>query len=57
MIPQNVNFAIKVDYLKNLVSMLPESDDIIDRKSCLLNKPLSEQVEKLIPFIVTVKAY
>ena len=56
-IPQNVNFAIKVDYLKNLVSMLPEGDEIIKRSSNLADKPLEEQVKKITPFIITVKAY
>lgn len=56
-IPQNVNFAIKVDYLKNIVSMLPEGDEIIHRKSSLTNDSLEDQVKKIVPFIVTIKAY
>ena len=55
-VPQNVNFAIKSDYLSNLISMLPEADEIRSRKNLLSSKSLAEQIEMLIPFMVTVKA-
>ncbi|RLC47254.1 MAG: hypothetical protein DRH57_04395 [Candidatus Cloacimonadota bacterium] len=56
-IPQNVNFAIKVDYLKNLISMLPDGEEILSQKSQLRNLPLETQFEKIKPFIVIIKTY
>ena len=53
-IPQNVNFAIKSDYLINLVSMCPEGDSILSRKSYLQDKTQEEQIKNLLPYIVTV---
>ncbi len=55
-IPQNVNFAIKSDYLSNLISMLPEMDEIEGRENQLTGKPLEEQIELLTPFVVVVNA-
>lgn len=54
-VPQNVNFAIKVIYLKNLISMLPEGDAILNRKSAILGSNLEEQVEKYAKLIVQVR--
>jgi S1-C subfamily serine protease len=53
-IPQNVNFAIKSDYLISLISMLPEKDSILSRKGSLQDKTQEEQVNALIPYIITV---
>lgn len=57
-VPQNVNFAIKSDYLSDLVTKLPEeeSDEITYRGNQLAGKSLEEQVEMLTPFMVVVKA-
>jgi len=55
-IPQNVNFAVKSDYLINLVSLLPESDAILSHKGSLKDWPQTEQVNALIPYIVTIDA-
>jgi len=55
-IPQNVNFAIKSAYLKNLIFMLPEHDESLDRESSLKDKETKEQVADLVPYIVTVYA-
>lgn len=55
-IPQNVNFAIKSDYLLNLVSMLPEYNEIKNRQNKLIDKNLETQIELLVPFIVNIKA-
>lgn len=54
-IPQNVNFAVKSDYLLNLISMLPEEKSIINRKNQLVGLKLEKQIEKISPFIVTIK--
>ena len=56
-IPQNVNFAIKVDYLKNIISIINNGDKILSRKSQIRNLPLETQFKKIKPFIVIVKAY
>jgi len=56
-IPQNVNFAIKVDYLRNLISMLPDGEEILNRKSQIENLSMENQFEKIKPFVVNIKAY
>ena len=55
-IPQNVNFAIKSDYLISLISMLPENDAILSRKGSLQSKIQMEQLDSLIPYIVTIES-
>ena len=55
-IPQNVNFAIKSDYLINLIRMIPDGEQIGSRNGQLAGLELQEQVERLVPFIVTVYA-
>ncbi|MDP6570886.1 MAG: serine protease [Candidatus Marinimicrobia bacterium] len=54
-IPQNVNFAIKGNYVSNLISILPEYQELSKRKNLLMGKSLEEQIELITPFIVTVK--
>ena len=54
-IPQNVNFAIKGNYVSNLISILPEYQELSRRKNLLMGKSLEEQIELISPFIVTVK--
>lgn len=41
-LPQNVNFAIKSDYLINLISMLPGGDRVLIRRTKLIGKKLEE---------------
>ena len=53
-IPQNVNFAIKSDYLVSLISLLPEGDSILSRKGSLQDKTQQEQIKTLMPYIITV---
>jgi len=55
-IPQNINFAIKSDYLLNIISMLPEGNRIISRSSKLSKATIEDQVKLLTPFILHVKA-
>jgi len=55
-VPQNVNFAVKSDYLMNLMSMIPEGDTIFQRKGQLSAQEVQKQVEALVPYIVTVYA-
>jgi len=54
-IPQNVNFAIKSNYLLNLISLLPENDEISERPNLLLSHPIEKQIDLIQPFIVNVK--
>jgi len=54
-IPQNVNFAIKGNYVSNLISILPEYHELSNRKNLLLGKSLEEKIELVSPFIVTIK--
>lgn len=56
-IPQNVNFAIKSIYLQNLISMMPEGDNILKRKNLVKQGKMEEQIEQLNPFIVQIKVY
>jgi S1-C subfamily serine protease len=46
-IPQNVNFAIKSDYLKILLSSISDCKDVKDRKGTLKGVDTQDQVEKL----------
>lgn len=54
-IPQNVNFAIKVDYLNNLLSMLQDTTNISRRANSLRGKSLEQMVEVLSQFVVSIK--
>jgi serine protease Do len=56
-IPQNVNFALKSDYLKNLISMLPNADKILNRNNSVIQGPIETQIEQLSPFIVQIRAH
>jgi S1-C subfamily serine protease len=53
-IPQDVNFAIKSDCLRNLISTLPESKQILEREVSLRGKPMQEQVAALVPYVVSI---
>lgn len=55
-IPQNVNFAVKSDYLLNLFSMLPEDKEITQRTNKLKGLSLDKQVEMISPFVVSIRA-
>jgi len=56
-IPQNVNFAIKSTYIQNLISMMPEGDEILKRKNLVNQGKMEEQIEQLNPFVVQIKVY
>jgi len=56
-IPQNVNFAIKSTYIQNLISMIPEGDEILKRKNLVKQTKMEDQIERLNPFIVQIKVY
>ncbi len=53
---QNVNYAIKSAYLKNLYHLLPEAEELKNDGS-LKNKEIKEQVKVLKPFVCLIKAY
>ena len=55
-IPQNVNFAVKSDYLSNLVSMLPEDDEVRQRANRLAGESMVKQVELVGPCVVNIKS-
>ena len=55
-IPQNVNFAVKSNYLLNLISLLPDEAEILNRKNLLSNLPNEMQIELIQPFIINVIA-
>ena len=56
-IPQNVNFAVKVSYIKNLVTMLPEGDHILNRINTVKQTTIEEQIEQINPFVVQIRIY
>lgn len=55
-VPQNVSFAVKAEYLESLLSLLPGAEAAGSRQSRLGGKRLEDQVEAVAPFIVAVKA-
>jgi serine protease Do len=56
-IPQNVNFAVKVSYIKNLVAMLSEGDHILNRINSVKQTTIEEQIEQINPFVVQIRIY
>lgn len=56
-IPQNVNFSVKSDYLINLLMMLPEYDEIKMRSNLLKGKSLDVMIEEITPFIGQIRSY
>lgn len=57
-IPQNVNFAIKSSYLKNIISLLSNGEISINRTNPNLHqKNLEELIEDIKPYVVQIKAY
>lgn len=56
-IPQNVNFAVKSTYIQNLISMMPEGDEILKRKNLVKQTKMEEQIEQLNPYVVQIKVY
>lgn len=57
-IPQNMNFAIKIGFLKNLMEMLPPSpvSSAASEKKAVAPAPLEKEVEVLTPLVVKVTA-
>ncbi|OYD16260.1 hypothetical protein CH330_03345 [candidate division WOR-3 bacterium JGI_Cruoil_03_51_56] len=56
-VPQNVNFAVKSNYLATLVASLAGGGLIARRKSTVGKGSLEKQVEVLRPFVVQVRVY
>lgn len=56
-LPQNINFAVKISFLTNLISNLKEGDEILSRTNTVTQGELDKQVEQLTPYIVQVKIY
>jgi S1-C subfamily serine protease/antitoxin component YwqK of YwqJK toxin-antitoxin module len=53
-ISENVNYAIKATYLKNLIDVLPQKITIPNDNS-ISNKPLTEKIRVLTPYIPIIK--
>jgi len=51
---ENVNYAIKISYLKNLVDVMPESI-LLPNNTEIYNKPLTEKIKLLSDFIPIIK--
>lgn len=51
---ENVNFAIKIPYLKNLIDVLPEKIKL-PSSIVLAGKSLNEQIEQLKKYVVKIK--
>jgi len=57
-IPQNVNFAIKASYLKNIISLLPNGEISINRNNPNLQQTnIEDLIEAIKPYVVQIKAY
>ena len=54
---QNVNFAIKVNRLVNMIEELDDAEEILSRKNRLDGYDLSEQIEKLKPITTQIRIY
>jgi serine protease Do len=55
-IPQNVNFAVKADYLRSLLAMSPGGKDALGRVGRLRGKSVEEQVSLISPFIAAIRS-
>ncbi len=53
-IPQNVNFAIKATYLKNLLEVLPDAPTFGEQKNALAGLSMERLIEVVSPLIVRV---
>ena len=56
-VPQNVNFAIKINYLTALIDMLPDSEKIKNRTNTISSLTSEQQVQALNPIIVQIETY
>jgi serine protease Do len=56
-IPQNINFAIKSNYLQSLLFLIPEGKEAINRKNLFKSDLIEDQIEKITPFIVQIRVY
>ncbi|HPN32613.1 MAG TPA: S1C family serine protease, partial [bacterium] len=56
-IPQNVNFAIKSEFLRNILMLFPETNEILETYSVSSNLKLEERIEKIIPYVVLISSY
>jgi len=58
-IPQNVNFAVKSVYLRSLIELLPDAQDLLKEHpgNSLKGLTLEKQIEKLTPFVAEVTSY
>lgn len=55
-LPQNVNFAVKSAYLRNLVSMLPEGGEVLNRASQPDAMTSDRLVSETTPFMALIHA-
>jgi hypothetical protein len=53
-IAENVSYAIKVSYLKNLIDLLPVSP-LLNNESSISSLPLSEQVKVLNKYVYVIE--
>ena len=53
---QNVGYAIKISYLKNLVDVAPETV-ALPTYNAISELPFTDKVKKLTPFVVLIKVY
>jgi S1-C subfamily serine protease len=56
-IPLSINFAIKANYLKSLIDLLPGDNTMNNRPNLLSGKSLEDQVELVNPYVVIIKAW
>jgi S1-C subfamily serine protease len=56
-IPQNMNFAVKASYLKNLIGLLPDGDSIIKRANAVSSTSLEQTIEQISPYVVQIRVY
>ena len=53
--PQNINFGIKVNYLKSLIEMIPNGQDLLNNKNNISNLSKEEQIKEIKKYIIQVR--
>jgi len=53
--PQNINFGIKVNYLKSLIEMIPTGQDLLNNKNNISNLSKEEQIKEIKKYIIQVR--
>lgn len=56
-IPQNVNYCVKLEYLRALATMVPEANRAMRRRADLSGLRLEQLFDRIAPFMVQIRIY